>query len=443
MRVAVVGGGFAGVEAAMVLARGGVDVDLWEMRPAVRSPAHQGGDLAEIVCSNSFGGDTLASAAGVLKAEMRALGSVVLEAAAGTAVPAGSALAVDREAFAAAVTARVAQEGRIRIVRAEATEPPAEVTVLAAGPLPGEALADWLRERVGGFLAFYDAASPIVIRETVDMSRAYLGSRYGREGEGDYVNCPLTEEEYDAFWQALVTAERTVLRGFEQGAYFESCLPVEVIAERGRDTLRFGPMRPVGLRDPRTGRLPYAVVQLRQDDAAGELMNLVGFQTGLRWREQKRVFRMVGALAQAEFARYGVMHKNAFVCAPRVLGPDTALIGHDGVYVTGQMAGVEGYMESAALGIYTGHQVLRRLRGLPPLPPPRDSMLGALVHYLGHADPDGFQPMNANFGLLPPPSGRAKGRAERKAVQAARALEAIGRYRDALAGGARSLVVEF
>jgi len=442
VRVAVVGGGFAGVEAAMVLARAGVGVDLWEMRPAVRSPAHTGDDLCEIVCSNSFGGDTLASAAGVLKAEMRTLGSVVLETAADCAVPAGSALAVDRGRFATAVTERVEAEPGVRLVRAEADGPPADVTVLATGPLPGEALAGWLEGRVGGFLNFYDAAAPIVVRETVDMSLAYAASRYGRGAPEDYLNCPLDEDEYDAFWRALGEAERTVLRGFEEGAYFESCLPVEVIASRGRDTLRFGPMRPVGLRDPRTGRLPYAVVQLRRDNAAGDLYNLVGFQTGLRWREQKRVFRMIGALREAEFARYGVMHKNAFVCAPRVLGPDTGLVGADGIYATGQMAGVEGYMESAALGLYTGYQVLRRLRGLAPLVPPAQTMLGALVHYLGHADPVDFQPMNANFGLLPAPPAGTRGRAERKAAQARAAIEAIGRYRQALDAGASGIVLE-
>lgn len=443
MRVAVVGGGFAGVEAAVALARAGVAVDLWEMRPAVHSPAHQGGDLAEIVCSNSFGGDTPASAAGVLKAEMRVLGSVVLEVAAGCAVPAGSALAVDRERFARAVTERVEAEPNIRVVRAEASEPPSACTILATGPLPGQALATWLEARVGRFLAFYDAASPIVVRDTVDMALAYPASRYGRGDPDDYVNCPLEEGAYERFWQALASAERTVLRGFEEGAYFEGCLPVEVIAERGRDTLRFGPMRPVGLRDPATGKLPYAVVQLRRDNAAGDLLNLVGFQTGLRWREQKRVFRMIPALAQAEFARYGVMHKNAFVCAPQVLGPDTALVGIDGVYLTGQMAGVEGYMESAALGLYTGLQAARCLRGLAPLVPPRTTMLGALVHYLGAAAADDFQPMNANFGLLPPPPGSVRGRAERKAAQAARAAAAIDRYAAAMAAGSETLVLEF
>jgi len=440
--VAVVGGGFAGVEAAVVIARAGLDVALWEMRPNVRSPAHQGGDLAEIVCSNSFGGDSLSSAAGVLKAEMRALDSVVLEAAASCAVPAGSALAVDRERFAAAVTARVEAQEHVRIVRAEAAEPPAAVTVLATGPLPGARLAAWLEGRVGRLLAFYDAASPIVIRDSVDMTAAYEASRYGRGDPADYVNCPLDEAGYETFWRELAGAERTVLRGFEQGAYFEGCLPIEVIAERGRDTLRFGPMRPVGLRDPRTGRLPYAVVQLRRDNAAGDLLNLVGFQTGLRWREQKRVLRLIPALAQAEFARYGVMHRNAFVCAPEVLGPDTALIGVDGIYLTGQMAGVEGYMESAALGLYTGHQVARRLRGLGPLPPPRESMLGALAHYLGAADAGDFQPMNANFGLLPPIDA-VRGRTPRKAAQAERAVAAARRYRHALEAGADSLVLEF
>jgi methylenetetrahydrofolate--tRNA-(uracil-5-)-methyltransferase len=424
-QVAVVGGGFAGVETAALLARAGIEVDLWEMRPYKKSPAHVSGDLAEVVCSNSFGGDTLKTAAGVLKAEMRTLGSVVLQAAAHTQVPAGSALAVDREAFAREVTAMVEAMPRIRLVRAEATQPPAPLTVLATGPLPGEALAAWLEGVVGPFLSYYDAAAPIVFRDTVDMDKAFYGSRYGTGREEDYVNCPLTEEEYEVFWRELVGAERVVLRGFERGEFFESCLPVEVMASRGRDTLRFGPMRPVGLRDPRTGKRPYAVVQLRRDNAAGDLMNLVGFQTGLRWREQKRVFRLVPALAQAEFARYGVMHKNAFVNSPRVLAEDTSLRARPEVFVTGQAAGVEGYMESAALGIYTGLMVLRRLRGLPPVLPPAETMLGSLVRYLLHADPEDFQPMNANFGLLPDPPVRVHGRAEKKEAQAQRAVRAM------------------
>jgi methylenetetrahydrofolate--tRNA-(uracil-5-)-methyltransferase len=424
-RVAVVGGGFAGSEAAYVLARAGFAVDLWEMRPAKKSPAHGSGDLAEIVCSNSFGGDDLRTAAGVLKAEMRLMGSVTLACAGRTAVGAGGALAVDREAFARCVTEAVAATPGIRIVRQEATEPPLPVTVLATGPLPSDALAGWLTARVGPFLSFYDAASPIVFRDTIDMENAYYASRYGRGNPEDYINCPLTEDEYDRFWQELTSAERFVLRGFEQGAYFESCLPIEVIGERGRDTLRFGPMRPVGLEDPRTGRRPFAVLQLRRDNAAGDLMNIVGFQTGLRWREQKRVFRLVPALAHAEFARYGVMHKNAFVRSPRVLADDTALVDTPGVYLTGQMVGVEGYMESAALGMYTGVCVARRLLGLPPLHLPEETMLGALVRYIRHADPTDFQPMNANFGLLPDPPGRVHGRSEKKALQAKRAVEAM------------------
>lgn len=421
-RVAVVGGGFAGTEAARALARAGIPVDLWEMRPARKSPAHVSGDLAEIVCSNSFGGDSLRTAAGVLKAEMRLLGSVTLDSASETAVAAGGALAVDREGFARIMTERMEREPLVRIIRAEASGPPAEISILATGPLPGQALAQWLEQTVGPFLSFYDAASPIVFRDSIDMDRAYYASRYGRGDPEDYVNCPLDEEEYDRFWQELTGAERFVLRGFEKGAYFESCLPVEVIGSRGRDTLRFGPMRPVGLEDPRTGRRPFAALQLRRDNAAGDLMNIVGFQTGLRWREQKRIFRLVPGLERAEFARYGVMHKNAFVQSPRVLADDTALLSDRNVYLTGQMAGVEGYMESAALGIYTGLMVARRLHGLAPVLPPPDTMLGSLVRYIRQADPSTFQPMNANFGLLPDPQGRFHGRSEKKAQQAERAV---------------------
>lgn len=427
-RVAVVGGGFAGTEAAVALARAGVPVDLWEMRPGTKSPAHVSGDLAEIVCSNSFGGDSLRTAAGVLKAEMRMLGSVTLACAERTAVPAGGALAVDREGFARSMTDRAEQDPLVCIVRAEASEPPAPVSILAAGPLPGAALGHWLEAVVGPFLAFYDAASPIVFRDSINMDRAYYASRYGRGDPEDYVNCPLDEDEYDRFWRDLTQAERFVLRGFEKGAFFESCLPVEVIGSRGRDTLRFGPMRPVGLEDPRTGRRPFAVLQLRRDNAAGDLMNIVGFQTGLRWREQKRIFRLIPGLEDAEFARYGVMHKNAFVQSPRVLADDTSLVACPDVYLTGQMAGVEGYMESAALGLYTGISVARRLRGLDPLLPPEETMLGGLVRYIRRADPEAFQPMNANFGLLPDPPGQFHGRAEKKALQAERAVSAMDAY---------------
>lgn len=427
-RVAVVGGGFAGTEAAVALAQAGIAVDLWEMRPAVKSPAHVSGDLAEIVCSNSFGGDSLRTAAGVLKAEMRLMGSLTLACAAETAVPAGGALAVDREGFARVMTERAEREPLLRVVRAEASEPPAELSILATGPLPGDRLAAWLEDAVGPSLAFYDAASPIVFRDSINMDRAYYASRYGRGDPQDYVNCPLDEAQYDRFHQELTQAERFVLRGFEKGSFFESCLPVEVIGSRGRDTLRFGPMRPVGLEDPRTGRRPFAVLQLRRDNAAGDLMNMVGFQTGLRWREQKRIFRLVPGLEDAEFARYGVMHKNAFVQSPRVLADDTSLVGRPDVYLTGQMAGVEGYMESAALGLFTGLMVARRLHGVEPLLPPEDTMLGALIRYIRHADPDSFQPMNANFGLLPDPPGRFHGRTEKKAAQAERAVASMAAF---------------
>ena len=427
-RVSVVGGGFAGTEAAMLLARAGVPVDLWEMRPERKSPAHVSGDLAEIVCSNSFGGDSLATAAGVLKAEMRLFGSVTLECAARTAVGAGGALAVDREGFARTVTERVGEEPLVRIVREEVLEPPPGLSILATGPLPADSVAAWLESVVGPFLAFYDAASPIVFRESIDMEKAYYASRYGRGDPEDYVNCPLDEEAYDRFWTELVAAERFVLRGFEKNAYFESCLPVEVIGSRGRDTLRFGPMRPVGLEDPRTGRRPFAVVQLRRDNAAGDLMNLVGFQTGLRWREQKRIFRLVPGLERADFARYGVMHRNAFVKSPHVLADDTSLKDRPDVYLTGQMAGVEGYMESAALGLYTGLMVARRLRGLLPVLPPEETMLGGLVRYIRNADPENFQPMNANFGLLPAPAERIRGRGEKKALQAEMAVRAMAAF---------------
>lgn len=424
--VAVVGAGFAGVEAAVYLARRGLRVDLWEMRPTKMSPAHQTGDLCEVVCSNSFGGSAPSTPAGVLKGEMRALQSVTLEAADETQVPAGGALAVDRERFARAVTERVLAQPGVRLVRDEAAEPPGPLTVLATGPLTSDALAKWLEARCGAFLAFYDAAAPIVFGETVNLERAFPGNRW-QEGAGDYLNCPLTKDEYDQFWQELSTAERVVLRGFESQEYFESCLPIEVLATRGRETLRFGPMRPVGLPDPHTGRVPYALVQLRQDNATASLYNLVGFQTGLRWREQKRVLRMIPGLEQAEFARYGVMHRNLFVQSPSLLAQDLSVKTQPQVFLAGQMAGVEGYMESAALGIYVGIQVARRLMGDSPLLPPAETMLGALVRYLLSANPDEFQPMNANFGLLPEVPGRLDRRA-RKLEKARRSQEAITAY---------------
>ncbi len=426
-RVRVVGGGMAGSEAAMQLARLGHEVELWEMRPRVSTPAHQTGELAEIVCSNSFGGEELHTPAGVLKAEMRRLGSLLLEVADTCRVPAGGALAVDRAEFARGVTQRIEAQPGIRIVRDEVRAVPEAPAIVATGPLTGSDLAGDILRRFGPLLAFHDAAAPIVTRESLDLDVLFRADRYGR-GHGDYLNAAMDQATYDAFWEALVGAEVTPGHDFEDVRVFEGCMPVEVMAARGRDTLRFGPLRPVGITDPRTGRRPHAVVQLRQDDTLGQLYNLVGFQTRLRWGEQRRVFRMIPGLEAAEFVRYGVMHRNTFLNSPRLLEATLECRSEPGLFFAGQLVGVEGYMESAAAGILAARNLDRRLRGLTPQVPPPDTMLGALVRYVAQADPDHFQPMNANFGLLPPMERPPADRRERKLVMAQRAVSAMERF---------------
>lgn len=445
----VVGGGLAGSEAAWQAAERGVDVALFEMRPRQPTPAHTTDRLAELVCSNSLGSNLPDRAAGVLKAELRRLGSLVLECAERTAVPAGSALAVDREAFAELVTRRIESHPRIRLVRAEVRRIPAGACVIASGPLTSDALAADIARLTGqAHLYFYDALAPIVAAESIDRSIAFRASRYGRAlsnlagaagGDGDYLNCPLTRNEYYAFVEALLSAERIGLREFEADIavrgvkagydkFFEGCLPVEIIAARGRDSLAFGPMRPVGLRDPRTGRRPYAVVQLRQDNLAGTLYNLVGFQTNLTWPEQRRVFRMIPGLGRAEFVRYGQMHRNTFINAPTLLDPTMQFRARAGLFFAGQITGVEGYAGNAATGLLAGINAARWLMGEPPWTLPRETMLGALCWYVTHADPATFQPMKANFGLLPQVEEGHRNKRERAAAYAERSRRALDEF---------------
>ncbi len=426
-RATVVGAGLAGCEAALQLARSGVQVTLIEQKPARRSPAHHADTFAELVCSNSLKARRLESAAGLLKEEMRRLGSVCVESALQCSVAAGGALAVDREQFSALVTRAVKEHPLITVVCEECTAIPEEgVCVIATGPLTEGALSEDIARRLGkGYLSFYDAAAPIVTAESVDMSLAFAASRYERgESEGDYLNCPMNKEEYEAFYEALISAERAPLKDFDQGdpEVYEGCMPIEIMARRGQDTIRFGPLKPVGLRDPRTGHRPWAVVQLRRENAEGTLFNLVGFQTNLKFPEQKRVFSMIPALHSAEFVRYGVMHRNTFLDSPRLLDATFALRGENRVFFAGQITGVEGYMESASSGILAGLNAARLLSGQEPFVPPITTMMGALCHYISDPGVADFQPMGANFGVLPSLETPIRDKKERYGALAHRAL---------------------
>ena len=433
----IIGGGLAGSEAAWQLAERGHDVVVHEMRPVRPTPAHKTDRLAELVCSNTFKSTETSNAHGLLKAEMRVLGSLVLWAADGARVAAGSALAVDRDVFSAAVTDRLSRHPRIRIERGEVSQLPSP-GIIATGPLTSDTLAQAIRERLGvESLAFYDAIAPIVSRESVDESIAFTAARYDRETmagageEGAYLNCPFTREEYEAFIAALTAADQFHGHEFDEVPYFEGCLPVEVMAARGADTLRFGPLKPVGLRDPRTGRQPWAVVQLRREDAAGRMWNLVGFQTRLRIPEQQRVLRMIPGLAEAEFLRYGSIHRNSYINAPASLSAHLSLRDDPTVLFAGQLTGVEGYTESSATGLLAGINLSRILAGEEPVIPPTTTMIGALYRYMREADPRHFQPMNANFGLvddLPDPPRDKKKKREQIAERALGAMEA---WRDA------------
>jgi methylenetetrahydrofolate--tRNA-(uracil-5-)-methyltransferase len=426
--VTVIGAGLAGCEAAWQLAQRGVGVTLFEMKPRKMTPAHKSEGFAELVCSNSLRAGNVENAVGLLKEEMRRCGSLIMACADTHAVPAGGALAVDRNAFSQAVTEAIRSHPNITVVEEEVTKIPEEGEVLiASGPLTADPLAEDIARRFPGQnnLHFFDAVAPLVSFESVDMDKAWFGSRYGK-GSADYINCPMTMEEYDAFWQALCSAEEAKLHGFEDQNVFEGCMPVEVMARRGHDTLCYGPLKPVGLENPHTGREEYAVVQLRKDNAQGSIYNMVGFQTHLTWPEQRRVFRMIPGLENAEFLRYGVMHRNTYLDSPRLLNRYYQVISEPRLCFAGQMTGVEGYVESAASGLLAGAELARRVLGQEPLDFPQETALGALSHYISDTTVKDFQPMNVNFGIIPPLGHRVRGgKRAKNAELARRALEAL------------------
>ena len=429
----IIGAGLAGSEAAWQAARRGIPVRLYEMRPRKMTPAHRTDKFAELVCSNSLGAKTPDRALGLLKEEMRRLDSLILRAAEANALPAGGALAVDREGFADMVTQTLLQHPLIQVIREEVTDIPSGPTIIATGPLTSDALAQRIMELTGEeYLYFYDALAPIVKAETINMDICFRASRYGRgeQEEGDYINCPFTKEEYYRFVEALLKAPRIQLRDFEREdeRFFEACLPIEVIAERGLDSLAFGPMRPVGLIDPRTGKQPYAVVQLRQDNVAGTLYNLVGFQTNITWGAQKEILRMIPGLERAEFVRYGQMHRNTFINSPVLLRPTLQFKERADLFFAGQITGTEGYVGSTMGGLVAGINAARLLTGREPLIFPRTTMIGALLHYITHADPRDFQPMKANFGLLPPLERRVRNKRQRYRKYAERALRDLEEF---------------
>jgi methylenetetrahydrofolate--tRNA-(uracil-5-)-methyltransferase len=424
-RMTIIGGGLAGSEAAWQAALRGLDVSLYEMRPRKKTAAHQTGDLAELVCSNSLGSNLLDRALGLLKEELRRLGSLVIACADETAVPAGGALAVGREAFSRLVSDRVGSHPRIHVFHEEIKEIPDErPLIIASGPLTSEALSRSIAGLTGEeYLHFYDAMAPIVAIDSISMDRVFRGSRYGR-GDGDYINCPMDEAQYGRFVDELVNAETIPLKEFEKDErFFEACLPVEVLAGRGRDALAYGPLRPVGLNDPRTGRRAYAVVQLRQDDLAGTLYNLVGFQTNLRWGEQQRVFGLIPGLENAEFVRYGQMHRNTFINAPTLLGPSLECKEKEGVFFAGQITGSEGYVSAVAGGLLAGVNAVRWAKEEPMVVFPPTTMIGALFRYVTGTEAEDFQPMKPNFGLLPALEVRVRGKRQRYRAYAERALE--------------------
>lgn len=430
-KVVVIGAGLAGSEAAWQLANQGVQVTLYEMRPKQKSPAHHTDHFAELVCSNSLRGAGLENAVGLLKEEMRRLGSLIMEAADACAVPAGGALAVDREAFGQYITNKVKTHPNIEVIEnTEITELNFdEITIVASGPLTSGKLAEEIAALTGeNYCYFYDAAAPIVTGESLDWNKVYRASRYGK-GDADYVNCPFNEEEYKAFWEALTTAEEAPTKDFEKQIFFEGCMPIEVMAKRGIDTMRYGPMKPVGLDHPETGAKAYAVVQLRQDNAAATLYNIVGFQTHLKWPEQQRVFRMIPGLENAEFVRLGVMHRNTYIHSPKVLCETLQLKGRPRLFFAGQITGVEGYVESAASGLMAGINAARLARGEEPLIFPEDTAHGALSHYITHAEGKNFQPMNVNFGLLPPLGQKIRDKKVKNKMIADRALESLEKFK--------------
>ena len=423
--VTVIGAGLAGSEAAWQIAQAGYSVRLFEMKPQKFSPAHKSAGFAELICSNSLKAARIDSAAGLLKEEMRRMDSLLVACADKTAVPAGGALAVDRDRFSELVTKAITEHPNIEVMHGEVTEIPAEgVTVIASGPLTSDTLAEQITDLCGGALSFFDAAAPIVTRESLDMEHCFTASRYDK-GDDDYINCPMNKEEYDAFYEALITAERAPIHDFDvmNPKVYEGCMPIEVMAQRGHDTIRFGPLKPVGLRDPRTGHRPWAVVQLRTENAEKTLFNLVGFQTNLKFPEQKRVFGMIPGLKNAEYMRYGVMHRNTFLDSPKLLNADFSMRTRPELFFAGQMTGVEGYMESASSGLLAGRNAVRRLEGKAPLILPITTMMGSLAEHAAHSPSKDFQPMGANFGILPVIEPHIRDKKERYAAFSARALE--------------------
>ena len=435
----IVGGGLAGCEAAWQAAELGVDVTVHEMRPVRPTAVHQTDGLAELVCSNSFRADKIDNAVGLIKEEMRRLGSIVMRCADRARVPAGAALAVDRHVFSRAVTEAVTAHPRIRVSREEVLEVPGaewSPVIIATGPLTSDSLSQSIQRMVGEeHLSFYDAISPIVLAESIDMSKVFRASRWGRNvwsaapgdaleqsDEGDYLNCPMTKEEYDAFYHALITAESATVHDFDNTKFFEGCLPIEVMAHRGEGTLRFGPMKPVGLKDPRTGKLPYAVVQLRQDTLAGDHYSLVGFQTQIKWGDQARLLRMIPGLEHAEFVRFGMVHRNTYICGPKVLLPTWQTRHRGDLLFAGQVSGVEGYVESAASGLMAGRNAAAIAKGEAPQAPPRTTALGSLAHYVSHADPKTYQPTNITHGIMPPLDQPPRDKMKKKLMIAERAL---------------------
>jgi methylenetetrahydrofolate--tRNA-(uracil-5-)-methyltransferase len=448
----IIGGGLAGCEAAWQAGEAGADVTIHEMRPVTPTAVHQTDGLAELVCSNSFRADKVDNAVGLIKEEMRRLGSIVMRCADAARVPAGAALAVDRHVFSKAVTEAVLAHPRIRVSREEVTAVPGaewSPVIIATGPLTSDALSRSIQQMVGEeHLSFYDAISPIVLAESIDMSKVFRASRWGRNvweasaaarggtGElrrdpaeaasgregGDYLNCPMTKDEYDAFYAALISAESATVHDFDNTKFFEGCLPIEVMAHRGEGTLRFGPMKPVGLKDPRTGRLPFAVVQLRQDTLAGDHYSLVGFQTQIKWGDQARVLRMIPGLENAEFVRFGMVHRNTYICGPKVLLPTWQTRHRADLFFAGQVSGVEGYVESAASGLVAGRNAAALVRGEAPQAPPRTTALGSLAHYVSHADPNHYQPTNITHGIMPPLDSPPRDKMKKKLMIAERAL---------------------
>ncbi len=428
MKVNVIGAGLAGSEAAWQIAEAGVEVRLYEMRPIKQTPAHHTDKFAELVCSNSLRANTLTNAVGVLKEEMRLLNSVIIKAADECAVPAGGALAVDRHEFAEKVTLYVKDHPNVEVIHGEVSEISEGPTVIATGPLTSEVFANSLKQFTGeDYLYFYDAAAPILERSSINMDKVYLKSRYDK-GEAAYLNCPMTEEEFDCFYEALINAETVPLKEFEKEIYFEGCMPIEVMAQRGRKTMLFGPLKPVGLEDPKTNRRPFAVIQLRQDDAAGSLYNIVGFQTHLKWKDQQEVLRLIPGLEEAEIVRYGVMHRNTFINSPNLLLPTYQSKARSDLFFAGQMTGVEGYVESAASGLVAGLNAARLIQNKELIVFPAETAIGSMAHYITTANQKNFQPMNANFGLFTPLSKAVREKKLRNEQLAERALTAIQNF---------------